>query len=87
LEARSHEKSPPTWAGLLEDAQYSITRLQNKLKELQSLQDVQVLRPTLDDSTLQEKHIQDLTIDITRIFASTKKNNSTNTITFEWIIW
>jgi len=29
LEARSHEKSPPTWAGLLEDAQYSITRFQN----------------------------------------------------------
>lgn len=42
-------------------------RLQNKLKELQSLQDAQVLRPTLDDSSLQEKHIQDLTIDITRV--------------------
>lgn len=26
MEMRSHEKSPPTWAGLLEDAQYSITR-------------------------------------------------------------
>lgn len=42
-------------------------RLQNKLKELQSLQDAQVLRPTLDDSSLQEKHIQDLTLDITRV--------------------
>lgn len=26
MEMRSQEKSPPTWAGLLEDAQYSITR-------------------------------------------------------------
>lgn len=43
-------------------------RLQNKLKELQSLQDAQVLRPTLDDSSLQEKHIQDLTLDITRVY-------------------
>lgn len=42
-------------------------RLQNKLKELQSLQDVQVSRPTLNDSSLQEKHIQDLTLDITRV--------------------
>uniref|UniRef100_A0A2H8TQB2 Syntaxin-16 n=1 Tax=Melanaphis sacchari TaxID=742174 RepID=A0A2H8TQB2_9HEMI len=73
IEMRSQEKAPPTWTGLLEDAQYSITRLQNKLKELQSLQDAQVLRPTLDDSSLQEKHIQDLTLDITRIFGSTKK--------------
>lgn len=45
-------------------------RLQNKLKELQSLQDAQVLRPTLDDSSLQEKHIQDLTLDITRVYTS-----------------
>ncbi|KAL4149669.1 hypothetical protein QTP88_003560 [Uroleucon formosanum] len=73
IELRSQEKSPPTWTGLLEDAQYSITRLQNKLKELQSLQDVQVSRPTLNDSSLQEKQIQDLTLDITRIFGSTKK--------------
>lgn len=28
MELRSNEKLPPTWAGLLEDAQYSITRLQ-----------------------------------------------------------
>lgn len=27
MELRSEEKSLPTWAGLLEDAQYSITRL------------------------------------------------------------
>jgi len=26
IEMRSQEKSPPTWTGLLEDAQYSITR-------------------------------------------------------------
>lgn len=26
-----------------------------------------MLRPTLDDSSLQEKHIQDLTLDITRV--------------------
>lgn len=26
MEIRSQERSPPTWAGLLEDAQYSITR-------------------------------------------------------------
>jgi len=43
-------------------------RLQNKLKELQSLQDAQVLRPNLDDSNLQEKHIQDFTLDITRVY-------------------
>lgn len=43
-------------------------RLQNKLKELQSLQDAQLSRPTLDDSNLQEKHIQDLTLDITRVY-------------------
>lgn len=43
-------------------------RLQNKLKELQSLQDVQVSRPTLNDSSLQEKQIQDLTLDITRVY-------------------
>jgi len=27
MEMHSQKKSPPTWAGLLEDAQYSITRL------------------------------------------------------------
>ncbi|XP_050534757.1 syntaxin-16 isoform X2 [Daktulosphaira vitifoliae] len=73
LNSQEIKKTPPSWAGLLEEAQYSVTRLQNKLKELQSLQDAQVLRPTLDDSTLQEKRIQDLTIDITKIFGSTKK--------------
>lgn len=29
LKTNSIEKSPPTWAGLLEDAQYSITRFSN----------------------------------------------------------
>lgn len=56
--------------GILET--YFNFRLQNKLKELQSLQDAQVLRPTLDDSNLQEKHIQDFTLDITRVYNNNK---------------
>ncbi|XP_060848352.1 syntaxin-16-like isoform X2 [Rhopalosiphum padi] len=74
IDMRSQEICPPPWTGLFEDAQCSIAWLQNKLEELRSLQDAHLLRPTaLNDSNLQEKYIQNLTLEITRIFASTKK--------------
>ncbi|XP_026819219.1 syntaxin-16-like [Rhopalosiphum maidis] len=74
IDMRSQEICPPPWTGLFEDAQCSIAWLQNKLEELRSLQDAHLLRPAaLDDCNLQEKYIQDLTLEITRIFASTKK--------------
>jgi len=50
-------------------------RLQNKLEELRSLQDAHLLRPTaLNDSNLQEKYIQNLTLEITRV--NTNNNNT-----------
>uniref|UniRef100_A0A2S2NVL2 Syntaxin-16 n=2 Tax=Schizaphis graminum TaxID=13262 RepID=A0A2S2NVL2_SCHGA len=74
IDMRSQEIYPPPWTGLFKDAQCSISWLQNKLEELRSLQDAHLLRPAaLDDSNLQEKYIQDLTLEIIRIFASTKK--------------
>jgi syntaxin 16 len=69
IELRRSESSrlPPIWADNLEESQYAMTRLRNKLKELEALYDKHVLRPTLDDSTDEERQIEILTQEISRV--------------------
>ncbi|XP_054275233.1 syntaxin-16-like [Macrosteles quadrilineatus] len=75
IELRRSEASrlPPIWADNLEESQYAMTRLRNKLKELEALYDKHVLRPTLDDSTDEERQIEILTQEISRMFAATHR--------------
>lgn len=61
-------RSAPIWTDALEETQYALSRLDKKLKELEKLQENQLLRPTLDESTEQETKIEILGQDIFRMF-------------------
>lgn len=49
-----------------------MTRLKNKLKELEALYEKHILRPTLDDSSDEEQQIEILTQEISRVSHSGK---------------
>nr|CAG4638637.1 EOG090X0AQP [Cyclestheria hislopi] len=66
----SHLQMPPEWADSLEEAQYTLTKLQSSMKELSAMQTKHLLKPTFDDSMNEEKHIDALTQDITKMFAT-----------------
>ncbi|KAK7865557.1 hypothetical protein R5R35_010096 [Gryllus longicercus] len=66
-------RMPPAWVDNLEEAQYSMTRLRAKLRELESLHARHLHRPTLDDSCEEEQLIEALTQEITRMFSSTHR--------------
>ncbi|KAI5712207.1 syntaxin-16 [Diaphorina citri] len=61
-------RAAPIWTDALEETQYALPRLENKLKELEKLQESHLLRPTLDESTEQETKIELLTQEISRMF-------------------
>uniref|UniRef100_A0A8D8LH04 Syntaxin-16 n=1 Tax=Cacopsylla melanoneura TaxID=428564 RepID=A0A8D8LH04_9HEMI len=61
-------RATPLWTDALEETQYALARLENKLKELETLQESHLLRPTLDESTEQETKIELLTQEISRMF-------------------
>ncbi len=61
----------------MDDIQYDITRIKNKLKELSTLHDKHLNRPTLDDNIDGEKAIDALTQEITQV------NNISNYASFE----
>lgn len=69
IELRKNEPSrlPPIWADNLEESHYAISRLKNKIKELEGLYKKHVLRPTLDDSSEEEQQIEILTQEISRV--------------------
>lgn len=69
IELRRNEPSrlPPIWADNVEETHYAMTRLKNKLKELEILYEKHVLRPTLDDSCEAEQQIEMLTQDLSKV--------------------
>jgi len=61
---------PPEWTDSLEEAQYILSKIQTRLKELTSLQSKHLTKPTFDDSLGEEKQIDELTQEITKMFSS-----------------
>ncbi len=60
----------------MDDIQYEITRIKNKLKELSTLHDKHLNRPTLDDNIDGEKAIDALTQEITQVYYNFRLSNS-----------
>ncbi|XP_063815463.1 syntaxin-16 isoform X1 [Pseudophryne corroboree] len=58
----------PKWVDGIEEIQYDVTRIKQKMKELASLHDKHLNRPTLDDSTEEEHTIEISTQEITQMF-------------------
>jgi hypothetical protein len=63
----THVRIPPEWTDSLEEAQYTLTKIQTRLKELSSLQNKHLLKPTFDDSMNEEQQIDAFTQDITKV--------------------
>lgn len=58
---------PPSWINILEEAQFQISRIEKKLSDLSQKQQAYLSKPTLDESTEREVHIENLTTDITKV--------------------
>ncbi|KAF4524890.1 hypothetical protein B566_EDAN015546 [Ephemera danica] len=69
----SDTRQPPGWVDSLEEAQYSLSRLRGKLRELEALHARHLHRPTLDDSSEEEMKIEILTKEVTRMVSSTHR--------------
>lgn len=85
--ARALSKIPPEWTNDVDEIQYDITKIKNKIKELGTLHDKHLNRPTLDDNVDEEKAIDSMTQEITNILnqvhlkirkISIKNNSSSN---------
>ncbi|XP_072013664.1 syntaxin-16-like isoform X2 [Amphiura filiformis] len=59
---------PPDWVDSIEEIQYDVTRIQQKMKDLSSLHDKHLNRPTLDDNMEEEHAIEIATQEITQMF-------------------
>ncbi|KAK6641757.1 hypothetical protein RUM44_013472 [Polyplax serrata] len=68
---------PPAWTDQLEECQYTITRLNSKIQELDNLHKKNLHRPTLNDTTEDQHQIEVLTRDISRMFNTCHKLLST----------
>nr|CAG4648801.1 EOG090X0AQP [Polyphemus pediculus] len=64
---------PPDWTDSLEEAQYILSKIQSRLKELSSLQSKHLLKPTFDDSFNEEQQINAITQEITKMFTACHK--------------
>jgi len=64
---KTNSKIPPDWTEDVEEIQYEMTKIKNKLKELTGLHDKHLNRPTMDDNFDEEKHIDHLTQEITQV--------------------
>ncbi|XP_015220590.1 syntaxin-16 isoform X3 [Lepisosteus oculatus] len=62
------KRLPPKWVDGVDEIQYDITRIRQKMKELASLHDKHMNRPTLDDSCEEEHAIEITTQEITQMF-------------------
>ncbi len=58
---------PPDWSDSLEEAQYIISKIQTQMKELSSLQNKHLSKPTFDDSMAEEHQMEELTQEITKV--------------------
>ncbi|XP_076337866.1 syntaxin-16-like isoform X2 [Tachypleus tridentatus] len=61
-------KQPPLWVDGIEEVEYEMTKIRQKMKELITLHEKHVSRPTMDDNTTEEHEIEVLTKVITRMF-------------------
>jgi len=76
LSRKSHStnlRMPPDWSDSLEEAQYIISKIQTQMKELSSLQNKHLSKPTFDDSMAEEHQMEELTQEITKMFSSCHK--------------
>ncbi|XP_053980738.1 syntaxin-16 [Hylaeus volcanicus] len=62
--------APPVWIDALEETQYILSRLRVKIDSLIELQAKQLTRPTLDDTSKEERQMEQLTREIGRAFSS-----------------
>lgn len=62
------KKLPPKWVEGVDEIQYEITRVRQKMKDLALLHDKHMNRPTLDDSSEEEHAIEITTQEITQMF-------------------
>ncbi|KAJ0023700.1 hypothetical protein NQD34_003599 [Periophthalmus magnuspinnatus] len=62
------KKLPPKWIDGVDEIQYEISRVRQKMKELAVLHDKHMNRPTLDDSSEEEHAIEITTQEITQMF-------------------
>lgn len=59
---------PPEWVDGVEEVQYEMSKIKSKMKELATLHDKHLNRPTLDDNVQEEHAIEIMTQDITQLF-------------------
>ncbi|OXB59327.1 hypothetical protein ASZ78_011860, partial [Callipepla squamata] len=64
------KRLPPKWVDGADEIQYDIARVKQKMKELASLHDKHLNRPTLDDSSEEERAIEITTQEITQMSES-----------------
>ncbi|XP_034187643.1 syntaxin 16 [Osmia lignaria lignaria] len=62
--------APPVWTDALEETQYILSRLRVKIDTLVELQSKQLTRPTLDDTSQEERQTEQLTREIGRAFSN-----------------
>lgn len=69
---KTTSKIPPDWTEDLEEVQFEMSKIKNKLKELNLLHDKHLNRPTMDDNFDEEKFIDQLTQEITQILGQSQ---------------
>ncbi|XP_014468050.1 PREDICTED: syntaxin-16 [Dinoponera quadriceps] len=62
--------APPAWTDALEETQYVLSRLRVKIDSLVELHSKQLTRPTLDDTSQEERQMEQLTREISRGFSN-----------------
>uniref|UniRef100_A0A6G5A8G4 Putative snare protein tlg2/syntaxin 16 n=1 Tax=Rhipicephalus microplus TaxID=6941 RepID=A0A6G5A8G4_RHIMP len=60
---------PPRWIDALEEVNYQMTKIRDKLKELSALHDRHLNRPTFDESSLEEDEIEQTTHQLAQLFS------------------
>ncbi|XP_046841728.1 syntaxin-16-like [Xenia sp. Carnegie-2017] len=59
---------PPEWVDNVEEIQYEVTKIKQKMKQLSTMHDKHLNRPSLDDSADEEQTIEITTKEITQMF-------------------
>ncbi|KOC68964.1 Syntaxin-16 [Habropoda laboriosa] len=62
--------APPVWTDALEETQYILSRLRVKIESLVELHAKQLTRPTLDDTSQEERQMEQLIREIGRAFSN-----------------
>ncbi|XP_011183308.1 syntaxin-16 [Zeugodacus cucurbitae] len=74
LEMRDDYGTPPVWIDKLEEAQYTLSKIKPKLDELGSLHARHLLQPAFDESYEEEKEIEGLSQEISKLITSTHRH-------------